>query len=240
MKHLRLISLIMAILMIASFAFACTSEDEKDNNTQAATTTKATTTKKPVANPTGDVPPTVDLTPETPVTGDEFLEWHNSMQTVIALNPTTNVVAWGDSPFANLFDGKDGFVNADEQGTKFGGGDASPMEIYFEAPNTKLIAYAFVTGYDNPDFPGRTPETWTLYGSTKAPADATDDDWKVLDDVIVSGMVESGNTPFGFTIDEANQGTYSYYKIVISEKLGGGSIVQIGLNQLYLYEAKAQ
>lgn len=243
MKQLRLISLILAILMIAAVAFSCSSDDKEGSD--GTTTVKATTTTPKVtttADTKGDdTLPTIDMTPENPVTGDAFIEWHNSFNVVNGLEPTVTglPVVWGDGTVTNIFDGKDGLINTDEAGTKLGGGDASGLiTLFFEAPDSTLVAYAFVTGGDSGTEHGRTPEAWTLYGSNVAPGVAVDTDWHVLDEVYVSGMEDADATGYGYEIDADKQGTYSYYKVEFTEVLGGDPIRVLQLNEMYLYEAK--
>lgn len=238
MKQIRILALIMALILVTSFAIACSS-NEKTDGTTSATTVK--TTPKVTTDGSIEIPPEENITPETPVTDDAFTAWHEGFTVVPGLNPKCDLpTVWGDGTITNIFDGKDGYFNTTDAATKLGGGDASGLvTLTFEAPNSTLVAYSFILGNDSGDNTGRSPEAWCFYGCNVDPATAQDDDWKLIDEVQISGIVDKNAAPFGYTIDTDKQATYSYYKIEFYENLGGSAINVLQLNEMYLYAAKA-
>ena len=236
MKHLRIIALILSILIVCSLAVACGPADEKaeDTNTTTTTTKKTTTTTKLDL----EIPDDPEIVPEKPVTGEDWRAWHDSMSTVQGLNPSVSglPVVWNDGAVENVFDGKDGVINTEEQ-TKLGGGDSGGVvTLSFQAPNSTLIAYTLITGNDTGvnDVKDRTPGSWILYGAT-----TEDGEYVELDVVDDGAMVETPATPFGYTIDADKQGEYSFYKIEFNFGVNG-TLNVIQLNEIYLYEAAAQ
>ena len=154
------------------------------------------------------------------------------MALVNGLNPKVDLpVVWGDGAPENVFDGKDGLINPDEE-TKLDGGDANGTVILdFQAPNSKLIAYTFVTGNDTGvgDALKRSPSAWILYGSK-----TEDGEYVELDVVDDAGLVETPHTPFGYSIDADKQGEYSFYRIEFTFGIND-TLRVLQLNEIYLY-----
>lgn len=119
-----------------------------------------------------------------------------------------------------------------------------------------LGSYVIYTGNDTTEFPGRQPIGWTLFATNnpelaEVPADIdpsrtsesaldnwdalTDAGWVELDYVYSGEMGDQNSLPFGYKIDEANQGTYKYYCWYI--EYGGSVDGVIQINGLKLYEA---
>ena len=231
MKALRIIALIMAILMVASFAVACNGSGEETTTT---TTTKKTTTTAALPPPIED--DEEDPESETPITGDEFEAWHNSFTTATIIGVTSDVNPYNDKETVeNMIDQIDGFFVTDGEITKHAGTtNGGEANIIFEvAPGTKLVAYSLVTGADSGTY-DRTPGMWTVYGSNKA--DATDEEWVMIDDVFDGATQAVDSTPYGYTIDEASQGEYTYYRFQFTFGITGG-LGAFQLNEMYLYTA---
>ena len=230
----KIIALILALVMVAALFVACNETPAEDG----ATTTTTTTTKKTTTTPEKpDEPEEPDPDPETPITGEDWTAWHESMQTVPGLEAAADIpTVWGDGTVTNVFDGIDGYYNKNEEGkgTKLGGGDINSgvVNLTFEAPNSKLIAYTLITGGDSGDYPGRTCNEWTLYGW-----DETASDWVVIDYVYDGAMQDVNATPFGYTIDEDKQATYSSYKFEFAFGVDYPLTV-LQLDEIYLYVAK--
>ena len=230
----KIIALVLAMVMLAALFVACGETATEDETT----TTTTTTTKKTTTTPEKpDEPEVPDPDPETPVTGDDWTAWHESMQTVPGLNAVADIpTVWGDGTVTNVFDGADGYYNTDTAGTKLGGGDISggSVTLTFDAPDSKLIAYTIVTGGDSGDYPGRTCNEWTLYGWDDAASD-----WVVIDYVYDGAMQDVNATPFGYSIDADKQATYSSYKFEFTFGVSG-PITVLQLNEIYLYVDAAQ
>ncbi len=238
MKNIKVVALLLAAIMVFSVVFvSCSSDNDKSNQTTTPKKTGNILPEQPENPPDNELPPPPD--PETPVTGDEFEAWHNSKTAVTILEVTSDdLTPYGEGEsFDKLFDGEDGFLTSSS--TKLGGRTTTGnVTLVVTCPaSTKLGAYAFVTGNDSGSYQ-RTPGAWILYGTNTDPATATDADWKVLDDV-KNGATEDVNlTPYGYTIDAANQAEYTYYKIVFS--IGAGltyGLTELQLSELYLYAA---
>lgn len=209
MKNLRVIALLLAALMLVSVVLVSCAKDEPGSATTTPANTKKTTAPLP-DRPDGpsedglDDPPE----PENPVTGDDFEAWAEQFTKVQIIGvETQGFNAYGDAETAEK-------ICDDDLTTKMAG--TSPLgeiTITFECPSSTIAAYAFYTANDSNSYE-RTPGAWILYGSTKAPGEAKDEDWRILDDVKNGGTDNVADTPFGYEIDAANQGAYSYYKIV--------------------------
>ncbi len=228
MKRTRILALLLAAVLLIGVFVACDSSKPEETTTQ--TTTKKTTTTLPV-DPPPDVP---EVVVEKPITGEEWRAWHDAMQTIPGVAPEVDLpVVWGDGAPEHLFDGKDGVINTDEE-TKLGGGDASGVvNLSFQAPNSKLIAYTFITGNDSgtkDDCMNRTASSWTLYGS-KTGEDGT---WVELDVVEDAGIVETPRTPYGYTIDTDKQCEYSFYYFEFTFGIDN-TLTTLQYNELYLY-----
>ena len=229
MKALRIIALIMAILMVASFAVACNGSGEDATTT---TTTKKTTTTKPLPPPLDDEEPDPD--PETPITGDEFEAWHYSFDPATIIGVTSDVTPYkAEEDVQYIMDQIDGFFVTDGDITKHAGTTTgAEANVIFEvAPGTKLVAYALVTGGDSASYQ-RTPGMWYVYGSNSA--DAAEDEWVMLDYVFDGATEDVNSTPFGYTIDEDKQGEYTFYKFQFTFGVSY-SLTNYQLNELYLY-----
>ncbi len=215
MKNLRVISLLMAALMILSVVFiSCSgSGNSKNTTTLKPAKTTAPLPDRPDTKPEEQLPGIPD--PETPVAaGDEFDAWHSDHQSNVVqiLNVTSSdITPYNDTTetFPSLYD--------QDLTTKLGGttGTQTVTLIIECAPNTKLASYAIVTAGDSATYE-RTPGAWTLYGTNADPTTATDDDWKVLDDVKNAGTENVNDTGFAYDIDAANQAEYTHYKMVFT------------------------
>ena len=141
MKHLRVIAMILAILMVASVAMACNNSGDTDATTTTTTSSKKTTTTLPP--PPDDDLDDEDEQAETPITGEEFQAWHDSFGRATIIEYTTDLTPFKDEEgIEYLFDGKDGCINADEAFTKLAGktaGGETSITVTV-APGTKLVA----------------------------------------------------------------------------------------------------
>jgi len=242
MKTLRIIAVLLAVLLVASIALtACTTTEEETSET-----TTTTATEDPTPSTTGDDATADDTTgddgedgddeppAETPVRAegaDEFVAQYTQVHVVTNEEEegaiyTENFSAWNaaeDAP--NLFDGKDGFFNPDEE-TKMGGGLSGVITLYFKtAEAVTLKAYAFISGNDSATYTGRNPVEWTLRGSTDQ------ENWVDLDYVYDGAMEDVDHDFFGYTIDDDKQGSYQFYQLEITYTVSGG----MQINEMYLY-----
>ncbi len=233
MKLVRIIALVLALLTVMSFAVACNNEDPKETTT--TTTTKKTTTLPPAPDHDPDLPPDPD--PETPITGEEFDAWHNSFDTPIMLNKSTDITPFNENEGLDfLFDGMDGYFGDASSATKLAGscsGGVATITVEF-AKAEKIVAYSIITGGDAATY-GRTPEEWYIYGSQTG----EDDSWTELDYVYDGSTENADATPYGYTIDADKQGEYKFYKYECVCLVDGGSVGQFQLNEMYFYITKA-
>lgn len=128
----------------------------------------------------------------------------------------------------------DGFNEKEGPASLFDGDTATkyccsmPPTVTFKLTESKKVtAYAFATANDNDQY-GRSPEEFTLYGSTDGK------DWKVLDYVQEgSQIIERVNfTYYAFLVDANKQGDYQYYKFEVLE-VEGGTTFQVSEFQLF-------
>ena len=238
MKLIKITALALACLMCCTAFTACNGDKKDEDTTTTATTTTKKTTTTTTLNLDDIIPDDPELPAEKPVTGEAWLEWHNSMTTVQGLNPSVTglPVIWGDGAVENIFDGKDGVINTEEQ-TKLGGGDSGgTVTLDFQTAPSTLIAYTLITGNDTGvgDVTKRTPSAWILYG-----AKTEDGEYVELDVVDDASIEETPATPFGYTIDADKQGEYSFYRIEFNFGMGE-TLRVLQLNEIYLYEAKSE
>lgn len=136
--------------------------------------------------------------------------------------------AYGDVAYTPEFiSGSDGIVLSENASSLFDGDDDTKWCGYFsendlpyvvfsyELP-VKLVSYTLTTANDTMDYPNRTWEAWTVYGS-----DSADGEWTVLHDVTDA---ELSIDPYSVSETfEVNADTaYKYYKIVVN--MNGGEI----------------
>ena len=234
MKHLRVIAMILAILMVASVAMACNNSGDTDATTTTTTSSKKTTTTLPP-------PPDDDLDEEeyeadTPITGEEFQAWHDSFGKATIIEFTSDVNQFNEQEAVEfMFDGADGCINADVAATKHAGGtnNSEANIVITVAPGTKLVAYSLITGADAAEW-GRTPSEWKVFATNVDPATATEDDWTEIDYVFEGNTANENSTPYGYTVDEDKQGEYTYYKFQFLFGIGT-TLSQFQLNEMYLY-----
>nr|MCR5705065.1 discoidin domain-containing protein [Eubacterium sp.] len=129
-------------------------------------------------------------------------------KTANTINGVTN------EPVENLFDGK--------TATKmFHAGTGSIA--WKTNRETTLYSYTLTTANDNEKYHNRNPKKWTLYGSKDG------SNWTKIDTVRNSNMEDKNYTPYTFTVDTV--GTFSYYKMDISELYGTGfQLSEISMN----------
>lgn len=146
---------------------------------------------------------------ETPVTDAAELDAMKAAGTDLAANVVVDslkvsdsMTPWNDGPAANLFDG-------DTTTTKCGGDVIDTAYITWETDvKTTVNSYILYTGNDSGSWPGRTPTSWVLYGSTNGVI------WNVIDRVAVSGMEDQNATPYGYTVDAP--AAYNKYKLHVT------------------------
>ncbi len=119
-----------------------------------------------------------------------------------------------NEPVDNLFDGK--------TSTKMFNGGTGAI-AWKTSRDTTLYSYTLTTANDNEQYHNRNPKKWTLYGSKDG------SNWTKLDTVRNSNMEDKNYTPYTFTVDTV--GTFSYYKMEISELYGSGfQLSEISMN----------
>lgn len=184
--------------------------------------------------------------PETPMTGFEVFDWmtyNYALDDVIDQNSVESNMFdfFMDSPLYNLFDeiyeydywnyGKMGYTG--------------PRASFFwsmEVPVT-LNSYVIYTGNDNSQYTGRNPVSWCLLASNEPPYEYSvyennvemmmEDGWVLLDAVYDGNMEDYDGEPYGYLIDEAAQGEYTYYCWVVLD--GGDSVGLVQVNGLRLF-----
>lgn len=121
---------------------------------------------------------------------------------------------WGDGENApKLFDGDKG-TDADNTGTKLGGGvPEKTFTVTFETESAVTVkAYAITTGNDSGVWTGRNPIAWTLEGST----DGTT--YTVISKIDpktdeTAGLLDANFTTYNYLVAEGSQAAYQFYKI---------------------------
>lgn len=115
--------------------------------------------------------------------------------------------------------------------TKWCVSSADPYVIFSLPESTSITGYTLVTGNDTKTYPGRNPNTWTLYGCNSASVPGKDSgDWNVIDRVVDDTTLEAQNTaPFEFTLSSPAP-AYQYYMFQVDKTAGIIQLAEITLN----------
>ena len=151
---------------------------------------------------------------------------------------------FNDSPYSQLFDGKDG--REGRQGTKWGGNfsgsEGDPEHVQYVIFRVKSAFapyfYKLVTGGDTHTYTGRNWKSWSVYGgnfSTVAAAkDTTSTSWTLLDqrvDISEEYLPMENNYPAAFNFNQGVSDDYYYYMVKVFAAHSGS---QIQMNEMYL------
>ncbi|MCI8360295.1 MAG: hypothetical protein HFE86_03050 [Clostridiales bacterium] len=128
----------------------------------------------------------------------------------------------GDEKFDNMFDGK--------LDTKFGAWDPGDPILFSADKPIAVKYYAFTTGADSGQWPGRNPKNWTLYGCNDYTPER-DGDWKVIDAVEGNGDLPDANcVEVRFAVDAP--AAYRFYKLVFRNHPTWLQLSEVGLYAL--------
>ena len=122
------------------------------------------------------------------------------------INPLTMYACvgpyYGEESQYNLFD--------DNVYTKYCGSSENPIYIFIDAGRrVELSGYRITTANDNSRYVGRSPVTWSLFGSNTKSTVHDDEDWKLLDRHEDDYSIRDVNyTPFDFVITNASPSFY--------------------------------
>lgn len=175
-----------------------------------------------------------DGEPMTGATVEEWMESHELVNNMIDPYSYENSMVgfFADGQLSNLFDDiytEEEWNAAEADGLIYGDygslGKLGYTSEYFPAAfywsmeeAVTLGSYVIYTGNDNAGNPGRNPLNWCLMGSNDPIHPDYADIWElqnygwtILDQVEGSEMDDVNFTPYGYTIDEENQGEYQYY-----------------------------
>ncbi len=129
-------------------------------------------------------------------------------------NGANTIQGYSNEPVSNLFDGK--------TSTKMFNAGTGTI-AWKTNRETTLYSYTLTTANDNATYHNRNPKKWTLYGSKDG------SNWTKIDTVRNSNMEDKNFTPYTFAVDTV--GTFSYYKMEITELYGGGfQLSEISMN----------